>query len=209
MRRGLLGALSGLAAADAVQRGVVHEVLGEREILVERARLEDDAETLQGRARLAAHVVAQNADLAGDVVVEARDEREQRRLAGAVEAEQDAEGAARHGQRHVVEREVVAEAVAHAVDDQRVGCGLGLIWRGLVHLTMNFPVKPFGLKVPAAPGVLARLDGDEEKLCFAFLLHLDLLQRGGLDLHLVDLDLADEDVVKECRRQQRALVLAG
>ena len=147
--QGLLGALSGLAAPDAVQRGVVHEVLGQREILVERARLEDDTEALQGRARPPAHVVAQNADLARDVVVETRDEREERRLAGAVETEQHGEGAARDRDGDVVEHEVVAEAVAHSVDHQRVGCGLGLIWRGFVHLTMYFPMAPVAAE-PAA-----------------------------------------------------------
>ena len=128
----------GLAAADAMQRGVVQQVLRQREIGIEGFGLEDDTEALQGRTRLAAHVVAQNVNLAGDVVVETGHEREQRRLAGAVEAQQNAEGSARHRHRHVVENAVVAEAVAYTVDDERVGGVLGLGRIDFVHLSIFF-----------------------------------------------------------------------
>jgi hypothetical protein len=132
-----------LAGADAVQGGVIEQVLLQREIAVERLRLEHHAEALQRCPRPAPHVVTEDVDLAGDVVVEAGDQREERRLTRAVEAEQHGEGAARHGERHVVEHQLLAEAVAHALDDQSVRPrGLGLLC-GVVHLTMNFPVRPF------------------------------------------------------------------
>src|SRR5262245_57402375 len=46
--QGALGALACLRAADAMQRAVIEEVLLQRQVEVERAALEDDAETLQG-----------------------------------------------------------------------------------------------------------------------------------------------------------------
>ena len=104
-----LGAPARLAAADAVQRAVIEQVLPQRQIEIERAALEHDAEPLQRRRGAAADVVAEDADLAGDVVVEPGDQREQRRLAGAVEAQQHDEAATRNAQRHVVESQVLTE----------------------------------------------------------------------------------------------------
>ena len=77
-----------LAPAHALQRGVIGEVLRQRQIAVETAALEHDAELPQRRRGVPAHVVAEDADLAADIVVEARRQGEQRRLAGAVRPEQ-------------------------------------------------------------------------------------------------------------------------
>src|SRR5688572_1358707 len=71
---------------------MVGEVLVDAQIEVERARLEDDAETPERLAGRAADVMAENADRPVPGVVEMADQREQRRLARAVEAEQDGEG---------------------------------------------------------------------------------------------------------------------
>ena len=61
-RQHLVGAGARRARPDAVQRGVIGEVLRDREIEIERARLEHDAELAQRRARLALHVMAEDAD---------------------------------------------------------------------------------------------------------------------------------------------------
>ena len=50
---------------DAVQGGVIEQVLRHREIEIERARLEHDAEQPQRLARRAADVVAEDADPPG------------------------------------------------------------------------------------------------------------------------------------------------
>src|SRR4029079_2666984 len=52
-----------LASADAVQRVVVEQVLRQRQVEIERARLEHDAEQPQRLAGALADVVAENADL--------------------------------------------------------------------------------------------------------------------------------------------------
>ena len=122
---------------------MIGEVLQQRQIGIEAAALEHDAELPQSRRRAAPDVVAQDADLAADVVVEARDQREQRRLAGAVRPEQHDEAAARHGERDIVERLDRPETVADAADQQRVDRLLG--WMRCDrrdHFTMNWPAMP-------------------------------------------------------------------
>ena len=114
-----LGALARLATANAVQRAVIEQVLPQRQIEIQRPALKDDAEALQRRRGAAPDVVTEYADLAGDVVVEAGDQREQRRLAGAVEAQQHDEAATRNLERHIVESEILTEGVADILDDER------------------------------------------------------------------------------------------
>src|SRR5690606_28794816 len=152
----------GFAAAEAVQGRMVEQVLLQREVGIQRLRLEHDAEPLQRRARRAPHVMAENADLARDVVVEACDQREQRGLAGAVEAEQHRERPLRNGERDIVQHELLAEAVAHARDDECVRLRRGRALRmlnGVVHLMLNFPVRPFSSRLRQAqvysPGRIA------------------------------------------------------
>src|SRR5262249_14574668 len=67
---------------------VIEQILFQREIEIERARLEHDAEQPQRLARCAADVVSENADASALDSEQAGDEGEQRTLAGAVEAEQ-------------------------------------------------------------------------------------------------------------------------
>ena len=90
------------APADAVQGGVIEQVLRHREIEIERARLEHDAEQPQRLAGRAADVVAENADASVLDAEQPRDQREQRALAGAVEAEQRGEARRRHREVDVV-----------------------------------------------------------------------------------------------------------
>ena len=82
---------------DAVQGGVIEQVLRHREIEIERARLEHDAEQPQRFARRAADVMAEDADAAGLDAEQPRDQREQRALSGAVQPEQ--RGKTRRAQR--------------------------------------------------------------------------------------------------------------
>jgi hypothetical protein len=82
-------------------------------------RLEDDAEAPQRLAGRAADVVAEDADRAVARVVEMADQREQRCLAGTVEAEQDGEGPRRNRERDVVERPFTAVGMADRGDVER------------------------------------------------------------------------------------------
>ena len=113
--------LARLAAADAMQRGVVDEVLLDGNIRVERARLENDAELAERRARLTRDVMAPDGNPALARAVEASDQREQRRLAGAVQAEQDRERARRDGEADPLERTPRAIAVTDALNNERRG----------------------------------------------------------------------------------------
>ena len=83
-----------LAAADAVQGRVIEQVLLHRQVEVERARLEHDAEPPQRLARRARDVVALDRDAAVARVEQPGDQREQRRLARAVQPEQRREATA-------------------------------------------------------------------------------------------------------------------
>ncbi len=129
--------------ANPVQCRMIGEILQQRQIGVEAAALEHDAKLAQSRRRVAAYVVADDADLAADIVVEARCQSKQRRLAGAVRPEQRHEAAARHGERDIGERLDRSETVADAADQQRVDRLLG--WMRCDrrdHFTMNRPAMP-------------------------------------------------------------------
>ena len=125
-----------VAPADAVQRGVIEQVLHHREIEVERARLEHDAHQPQRLARLAADVMAEDADVAGLDAEQPRDQREQRALAGAVQAEQRGEARRRHGEVDIDQGAARAVGMADAADRQR----------------RRARRCPAGLKRPAASG---------------------------------------------------------
>ena len=115
------------------------------EVGVEAAALEHHTQLPQGRRRLPPHVVAENADLAGDVVVEPGDQGEQRRLAGAVRPEQHHEGAARHGERDVGRAPALGPkrwltprtSSAFTGSVEQVGGTTGVD-----HFTMNLPAMP-------------------------------------------------------------------
>ena len=86
-----------------VVRGVVEQVLRDGEIEIERARLKDHAETAQRLRRFARDIEAEHGDRAALCGVEPRDEREQRRLAGAVEPKQHGESPLLHVEADIVE----------------------------------------------------------------------------------------------------------
>ena len=112
-------ALPRLAAADAVQRGVIQQILHDREIEIERARLEHHAQQAQRLAGLARHAMAEHVDRAVSRVVEPRDQREQRGLAGAVQPEQRGEARLRHRQADVLQRLARPIGVADAAHGER------------------------------------------------------------------------------------------
>src|SRR3546814_1691359 len=86
-----------------MQRGMICKVLIDAEIEIERAGLEHDPKPAKGFARLPVDVVAEDTDCAMASIVEMADQREKRGLAGAVEAEQDSEAAARDGKGYIGE----------------------------------------------------------------------------------------------------------
>ena len=132
-----LRALAGFATANAVQRAVIEQVLPQRQVEIQRPALKHDAEALQRCRGAAPDVVPENADLAGDVVVEAGDQREQRRLAGAVEAQEHDEAATRNLERHVVESEILTEGVTDVLDDERRRASVNrLRFRCHIHTTI-------------------------------------------------------------------------
>src|SRR5712664_1816056 len=118
-RQHFTGAQARLAPIDAVQGGVIQQVLRDREIEVERARLEHHAQQPQRFAGLTADVVAEDADASGLDTEQPRDQREQRALAGAVEAKQRREACRRDGEVDVDEGASGAIGMADAVDRQR------------------------------------------------------------------------------------------
>src|SRR5215467_13610927 len=115
-RQHLIGARAAVVLADAVQGGMVGQILDHGEIEVERALLEYDADHAQSLARRMSDIAAENPDMTALDGVEARDQREQCALSGSVEAEQNGEGGWRDGEGHLVERLTPAVAMAHAFD---------------------------------------------------------------------------------------------
>src|SRR5581483_12159514 len=75
-----------VAPADAMQGCVVQQVLLQREVEIERARLEHYAQQPQRFSRLAADVVAEDADVAGLDAEQAGDQREQGAFPGTVQS---------------------------------------------------------------------------------------------------------------------------
>ena len=104
-----------------MQAGVIDQVLADRQVGIHRAALKDHAQTGQRLRRFAPQVVARHADHPRPVVVEPRHKREQRGLARAIHPQKGGESAARHRQRHVVQRLHGTEIVADMVDLQRGG----------------------------------------------------------------------------------------
>ncbi len=108
-----------LAPADSVQGALVEHVLLDREVGIERAALEHDAELGERRAAVARNVMAEDADRARPAGVEMGDDREQRALACAVEAEQHGEGRGLDREAYVIERLARAIGVRDAFDRKR------------------------------------------------------------------------------------------
>src|SRR5262245_53998545 len=97
---------------------MIDEVLLDRQVEIERARLEHDADQPQRRPGRAGNVVSEDADGAALDGIQARDQGEQRALSRAVEAEQDREARRRNRERDVLERLTRPIGVAQAFDGQ-------------------------------------------------------------------------------------------
>ncbi len=112
-------ALPCVAATDPVQGGVIQQVVDDRQIEVERARLEHHAQAAQRFARLARDAMTQHVDRSLLRVVKPCDEREQRGLAGAIQAQQRSEARLRHGEADILQRLVRTVGMAHAAHFKR------------------------------------------------------------------------------------------
>ena len=95
------------------------EVFPDGEALVQRGRLEHDAEQAAHGRPVGPHIGAEHADAAGRRTHERRDDSEQRRLAAAVRPEQREHLSGAHRQAHVVERDAIAVRVADVLDLER------------------------------------------------------------------------------------------
>ena len=104
---------------DAVQAGVEQEIAGHGELEIEGRLLKHDAEPRQRRHRVAPHVVAHDGDVAGIRDEQAGQELEQRRLAGAIGAEERDELARECSETDPVDRADRAVALDHLVEAER------------------------------------------------------------------------------------------
>ncbi|MNZ81249.1 hypothetical protein D3C78_999090 [compost metagenome] len=107
-----LDALGGQRARQAVQGGVVAQVLLDGQVQIEGALLEHHADLRQRAARLLADRAVAEADVAFLQVVEAGEQGDQGRLAGAVGAEQGVEASGHQGEVELDQR--LARAVGEA-----------------------------------------------------------------------------------------------
>src|SRR5437870_943492 len=159
-RLALLGARRGQpdhAAHEAARRPHVtrdHHVLERRELaeqthVLKRAR---DAEAGDAEGPQARDVTALIPEPAGGGRAEARDEIEQRRLAGAVGPDQAEELAALHGERHAAHRHDTAEAAGERLHRQHVGCPRRPVVRRRAH---TLPVRRPRPRRPRSPGVIS------------------------------------------------------
>ena len=114
----LVSEAAGVAAGNAVERCMIGKVLDHAQIEIEGAGLEHHAEPAQRLAGLALQLVAEDADRTLADGVEAGDQRKQGGFAGAVEAEQHREAAARHGEGDIVKGKPRPIGVADTLDTQ-------------------------------------------------------------------------------------------
>jgi hypothetical protein len=117
--RSVASAIRAAATADGSpwSEAGVAQVLVDGEVEVEREPLEDHAHRRQRLAAAGLQVEAAHGDAARGRRKQPGDQRHQRRLAGAVGAEQRREPAGGDGERHAVERLGSARVgVAHALD---------------------------------------------------------------------------------------------
>src|SRR3954453_12680872 len=117
-RQHLAAACAGIAPGDAVQSGVIQQVLRHREVEIERARLKHHAEQPQCFAGRARDVMAENADMATLNSEQPRDQRKQCAFAGAVQAEQRRETCRCDGEADVDQCLPRAIGMTDAVDRQ-------------------------------------------------------------------------------------------
>ena len=141
LERGVDAAVGALVA----RRGVDVQVLAAGEMAVEARLLDDRADA---RQRLRAVVLAEQADRAAGGLREPEQQPDQRRLAGAVGAEEAEGAAARHLEVDVLEGGAVAEALPEALGvDGQIGHGREAT-AGCAALTIGRAVEPRGPSHP-------------------------------------------------------------
>src|SRR6185437_16587701 len=159
----------GLTARQAVQGGVIEEVLRDREVRIEGRQLEYDAEPGQRLRRLLLDLPAEDPDRAAAMVVKPGDQGKEGCLPGAIQAEQHRAIAALELEGHIAQRLPLAECVAQPRNDERLRlrsrctrtsvCGLSLeVQRRAPHrlVRRNMPqptsiAHSRGVAVAAAP----------------------------------------------------------
>src|SRR4029077_8900493 len=102
--------------ADAVQGGVVEQVLPNRKVEIKRARLEHHPEQSQRFARSQSDLGAEDADAPALNSKQPRHQGEQRALAGAVETKQRREARRCHAEIDVDKSVAIAVGMADAAD---------------------------------------------------------------------------------------------
>lgn len=140
----LAGAGERLAFTDAMQGRVVHEILRDREIEIESARLEHHAEHAQSFPRIAPNVVTEDANVPRLDIKQSRDEREKGAFAGAVKPKQRCEGCRCDREAHIFERLAATIEMAHAFDRKgyrfyRLGSVVTIRCCGLVDGRVGLP----------------------------------------------------------------------
>ena len=98
------------------ERGMVFQVLLDRDIGIQRARLEHHAELAQRRACLTSDIVTEDPDLARPDRIEPRYQGKQRRLSGTVHAQQHHERRRPNRQADIVQRDPRTITMADAID---------------------------------------------------------------------------------------------
>src|SRR5690606_1168186 len=126
-------ALAGLCPPETVQRRMVGEVLAHAQIKIERARLKYDADASESLSGLTAYIVVEDADRPGLHRKKAADQREERCLAGAVQAQQNCDAARRNGKAYIRERAMAAIGMADASNVDRCGFASAGAWMDMLH----------------------------------------------------------------------------
>ena len=111
--------LARLTRADAVQCAVIGKILRDAEVGIERALLKHHAEPRESRAALTGDVAPENAHHARSADVKMCDHREQRALAGAIQAQKYSEAGGGDVEAHLVQRDSRAIGVRHVLDRER------------------------------------------------------------------------------------------
>ena len=101
---------------EAVQGGVIEEVLFDRKIEIEGWLLEDDTDPTQAFGRPLSDVHPKDADHSLALDIEPGGEREQRRLPGAVQPEQHGKITRRDRERDLLQHAARPEAVSEPLD---------------------------------------------------------------------------------------------
>ena len=134
--------IAALTAEEALEIAVLRAQVAADEQVVADVAAREEARRLKRSAythartcigRHVGDVLAVKEDLAGIDAVDAADEVEHRALAGAVRADEAADHARLDGEAHVIGRYDAAEALAHAIESQKI----------LTHLETSFTAVPF------------------------------------------------------------------